>query len=256
MWLHMSCWEGWAERFTAHGYAVSVPNWPGEARDVLRARRDPGPMRGLGLAELSAHFARLVGRMERPPVVIGHSVGGLIAQQLVGAGLAEAAVAVAPQPGVVSRPSLAAQIWGVPEGHEGFVPLARAQFRHTVANAVGEEEAGRLYDRYALPAPQRLVADLMELAEADPGSRLGLNTENARRGPLLLVSGQEDRLVPDAATRSVYKLYGDSVAVTELKQFADRGHSMVMDSGWRCVADYVLDWLARHEVKAADQGPH
>ena len=53
-------------------------------------------------------------------------------------------------------------------------------------------------------------------------------------------------------TRSAYKLYGDSSAVTELKQFPDRGHSLVVDHGWRTVAEYVLRWLSEQGIQGRD----
>ncbi|MGW4353220.1 hypothetical protein ACWELJ_14180 [Nocardia sp. NPDC004582] len=69
-------------------------------------------------------------------------------------------------------------------------------------------------------------------------------TGNADRGPLLLISGLEDNTVPDVVTRSTLKQYRDSTAVTELRQFEGRGHSLTVDSGWKDVADAVLAWLA------------
>lgn len=263
-WFHASSWEGWAGRFTAHGFAVSVPAWPGEAVTVAQVRRDPGPLQDLGLDGLIAHYEKIARSFAVPPVVIGHSVGGLIAQRLIGAGLGRAAVALASLPvnGVPladAQPRLRSLIPSGPAEHEGLVALPRPQFRYAVANTVGEEEARSLFDQYVVPAPRRLLADLGldRTAARDGGLGTGarraatvVHTANATRGPLLLVSGQEDRVVADSVTRSVYKLYGDSTAVTDLKQFADRGHSLVFDSGWHSVADHVLAWLADNGVEA------
>lgn len=90
-WFHRSSREGWAERFTGYGYAVCVPGWPGEAPTADQVRRGPGPLRDLGLAALTAHYERLVRAFDNPPVLIGHSVGGLIVQHLLGADLGSAA---------------------------------------------------------------------------------------------------------------------------------------------------------------------
>lgn len=268
-WFHTSCWENWAERFSAHGFAVCVPGWPGEAGAAAQARRDPGPQRSLGLDTLTAHYAKMARSFDAPPVLIGHSVGGLIAQQLLGAGLGRAAVALAPLPvngvaptGTRTRPWSPASAGS--GRHQGFVSLPPPLFRHMVANAVGEEESAKLFERYVVPAPCRLLSDLGLDCGVDAERRTGagadgggestpagtVDTGNATRGPLLLVSGQEDRMVADAVTRSVYKLYGDSTAVTDLKQYADRGHSLVVDSGWSAVADHVLAWLAAGGVES------
>lgn len=254
-WFHMSSWEGWAERFASHGYAVFVPGWPGEAPTADQVRRDPGPLRDLGLAALAAYYEESVRSFDNPPVLIGHSAGGLIAQHLLGSGLGRAAVALAPLPtGGVPLDDARTRPWALmPAGSTRqpcFEPLPRTRFRHVVANAVGEDEAAELFERYAVPAPLRLLADLgLDRTAAGPAD-IVVDTANSARGPLLLVSGQEDRMVPDSVTRSVYKLYGDSCAVTDLKQFVDRGHSLVFDSGWCSVADHVLAWLAANGVGA------
>jgi esterase/lipase len=74
-------------------------------------------------------------------------------------------------------------------------------------------------------------------------SPAAVETGNETRGPLLLISGMEDHTVPDVVTRSTLKQYRKSSAVTELKQFEGRGHSLTIDHGWRDVADAVLIWL-------------
>ncbi|WP_370345917.1 alpha/beta hydrolase [Catenulispora sp. MAP5-51] len=248
-WLHMSSWKGWSDRFSAHGYDVHVPNWPGEPDAVPQAREDPGPLGGFGLDELTAHYEKAIHELDSLPVLIGHSAGGLIARQLLDAGLARAAVAIAPMPGHGPWPESAASGGGLAMRSEDYVPLPQPQFRHTIANAVGKEEAAQLYSRYVVPAPHRLLADLGLDGEGRETEQTP--TPTTARGPLLLISGQEDRMVADAVTRATYKLYGDSTAVTDLKQFADRGHSLVIDSGWPAVADYVLAWLAANGITTA-----
>ncbi|ACU73094.1 conserved hypothetical protein [Catenulispora acidiphila DSM 44928] len=240
--VDMSSWEGWTERFAAHGYDVHVPAEPSGV---------------FGLEELTAHYEKAVRSQDRPPVLIGHSVGGLIARQLLDAGLGRAAVAIAPLPLPLPLAPPSSDKAGTQS--EDYTQLLQPLFRHTIANAVGEEEAAQLYARYVVPAPRRLLVDLglddTMRSGGDVAAGEGVVVDAATRGPLLLISGQEDRMVADAVTRATYKLYGDSTAVTDLKQFADRGHSLVFDSGWPAVADYVLAWLAANGITSpAEQG--
>ncbi|MGW7572209.1 alpha/beta hydrolase [Streptomyces tendae] len=253
-WLHALSWESWAERFAGRGFTPFAPGWPGEADTVRRTREQPGAIREIGLDALTHHYGRIVRSFDISPVLVGHAAGGLIAQHLIGANLGRAAVAIAPAPiNAVPLSASAARLWtpesGDPGSGYGLMSLPRERFRHVFANAVGQEESGRLFERYVVPAPRRLFTDL-DYAGTARHPRAFADVGNGARGPLLLVSGQEDRLVPDSVTRAVYRLYGDSTAVSDLKQFADRGHSLVVDSGWRAVADHVLAWLEAHGVHA------
>ncbi|WP_411093556.1 alpha/beta hydrolase [Streptomyces sp. 049-1] len=265
LWLHASCWDAWTRRFFVGGFEPVAPGWPGEPDTVGEARQRAAAIDGVGVDDVVSHYADIVRSFETAPVLIGHSLGGLIVQRLLGMNLGRGAVAIASAPiEGVELPSPYADFCvkfpalSHPENIARSPEITLEQFRYAFANAVSEDEAASLFDRYTMPSPGRTLFEAA-FTHSSRNSRSSVDTGNAGRGPLLLISGQEDCLVPDAITRAAYKLYGDSRAITGLKQFVDRGHSMIIDSGWRTIADYTLGWLnhmgVRGEPSSADRPP-
>jgi len=257
LWLHASSWKRWAEYFRAAGFAPLTPGWPGDPESVEAARLDPGVVAGQGVQETTDHFTAVISQLKRQPLIIGHSLGGLIAQKLLGIGWGQAAVAIDPAPfrGVLPLPissiRAALPVLGNPGNRKRAVVLTPAQFRYAFTSELSQQEAAELYRTFAIPAPGRPV---FEAATANlfPGTAASVNTRNNSRGPLLIIAGEKDHTVPVAIVRAEYRQYRTSRAITEYRQFPGRGHSLTIDSGWREIATYVLEWFnQRRGEKAA-----
>jgi alpha-beta hydrolase superfamily lysophospholipase len=261
LWLHATSWNRWIELFREAGYAPIAPGWPGEPDTVAGAREHPENVANIGINDVTGHYADIIDGLGEQPVIIGHSFGGLIAEKLLGQDVGTAAVAIDPAQikGVLPLPL--AQLrsgfpaLGNPTNLHKAVSLTEGQFRYGFGNALTEEESKALYEKWAIPSPAR---PLFQAASANfvMHSQAEVNTANKDRGPLLLISGLEDHTVPDVVTRSTLKQYRDSTAVTELKQFEGRGHSITIDSGWRQVADAVLDWLKAKGLSPQSANPN
>jgi len=248
LWLHADSWTPWVERFGGAGYSPSAPGWPGHSASVQETRRNAEAVAGYGIGDVVDHYARIIESFGAKPIVIGHSFGGLVAQRLLAEDLAAAAVAIDPAPirGVIFLPPSALRVASIalrnPANRKRAVSLTEDQFRYGFANAVSLEESKDLYERWAIPTPGK---PLFEAASANlsRNSPAKVGTRNASRGPLLVTAGGKDRTVPKAISSATVKLYRHSSAVTDLREFPDRGHSLTIDSGWPEVADVALAWL-------------
>lgn len=247
LWLHASSWQPWVELFEDAGYAAHAPGWPGDGATVEETRAHPERLAGVGVEQVTEHHRALVRALDTLPVVVGHSFGGLVAQRLLGEGLARAAVAIDPAQmrGVLRLPLVqlanALPVLGNPAQLRGTSSQPRERFARAFANAVPRAEADALHERWTIPAPGR---PLFEAAVANylPGTPAAVRTD-AVRGPLLVLGGGRDRTVPAATTRAIAGRYRRGPSLTEYHELPDRGHSLVVDSGWREVADYALQWL-------------
>ncbi len=253
LWLHADSWGAWVERFREAGYAPIAPGWPGDAGTVRETREHPERVAGSGVNEVVAHYAKIIEGLGAKPILIGHSFGGLVVQRLLGEDAAAAAVALdaAPIKGVIFLPPSALRVASValrnPANRKRAVALDRKQFRYGFGNALSESESDDLFERWTIPSPGKPLFEAA-LGNFSANSPVKVNTENSTRGPLLLTAGGKDHTVPPAITRATLKLYRKSSAVTDYKEFPDRGHTLALDGGWRDVADAVMRWLKEHSL--------
>jgi pimeloyl-ACP methyl ester carboxylesterase len=251
LWLLPSSWDRWARVFEDAGYVALTPGWPDDPESVDEARAHAEVMANKTIGQVADHFAAIALALTNRPAVIGHSFGGLLAQILAGRGLSAATVAIDPAPfqGVLPLPFSALKsawpVLGDPGNRRRAVPLTFEQFEYAFTNAVGEDEAHKLYEQFAVPAPG---APLFQAAVANfnPWTAAKVDTLSANRGPLLVTSGEKDHTVPRAVAKASFdQQKRNTTAVTEFVEIKGRGHSLTIDAGWREVAEVALEFVNR-----------
>ena len=120
----------------------------------------------------------------------------------------------------------------------GFTP---EQFHYAFTNCLTKEESQKVYDRYHIPAPGRIIWD-GALANFQPHSEAKVDFKNPARAPLLFIAGSEDHIMPASVNKANYKLQSKSPSLTEYTEFAGRCHYTCGQEGWQALADYALSW--------------
>ena len=250
LWLLPSSWDRWATAFEEAGYAALTPGWPDDPPTVDEARAKPEVFAGKTINQVADHFEEVIGKLAKKPAVIGHSFGGLFTQILAGRELSAASVAIDPAPfrGVLPLPisSLrsAMPVLANPLNRGRTVTLTLDQFKYGWANALSDEEAKQLHEKFHVAAPG---APLFQAAtaNANPWTEAKVDTKNPDRGPLLIIDGEKDHTIPWAIANAAFKKQSRNEGVTEIKTIPNRGHSLTIDSGWREVADTALAFVKR-----------
>jgi pimeloyl-ACP methyl ester carboxylesterase len=219
---------------------------------VQEANAHPDVFAHKTVGQIADHFADAIGKLKQPPAIIGHSFGGLLTQILAGRGLAAVSVAIDPAPfrGVLPLPisalKSAAPVLHNPANRGRAVPLTFEQFRFGFANAVSDEEAKELYETFAVPGSGAPVFQAAA-ANFNPWTEAKVKTKAPARGPLLIISGEKDNTVPWAVANASYKKQKrNRAAVTQIVKMPNRGHALVIDHGWREVADTALAFVKRY----------
>lgn len=244
-WMNHESWAPWVQRYEGRGYKVIAPAWPYDERPVAELRREPDPrLASLGAAEIVDHYEKIIRALDAPPVVIGHSFGGLWTQILLSRGLGAAGVAIdsAPPKGVM--PAWNAVKASLPVassfrfGSKVFSMSLddwRWGWTHTLTPAEQEDT----FAKYPVPTPGRVYWDGLV---APFTSTMAVDFASEKRAPLLLIAGAEDRTVPASMNEQNFRLYRSGV---EYKEFPGRTHWIIQQPGWEEVADYALDWVEK-----------
>jgi non-heme chloroperoxidase len=250
LWLLPSSWANWADFFQEAGYAPLTPVWPDDPETVEEARANPDVLAKKTLKQVADHTAEVIGALDRKPVVMGHSTGGLIAEMLAGRGLSAVTVAIDPGVfrGVLPLPASTLKVAGAlllnPRTRGRAITLTFDQFTYGWANALEEEEARELYDTYHV-AGSGIALVQMGNANLNPWTESKVDTKNPTRGPLLIIDGEKDHTVPWAIANAAYKRQRRNPGVTEIVKMPNRGHALTIDHGWREVAQTALDFVKR-----------
>ena len=247
LWMNGRSWERWVDRYQERGLEVLAPSWPGMGGDVEALRADTSAFDDLGIEAILDHYTEIIGGLPEPPIVMGHSFGGAFTQVLIDRGLGAAGVAIDPAPvkGMLALPASTLRsgfpILKNPANRHRAVALTEKEFHYAFTNTLDEDESREVFERYAVPGPGRVLFE-GALANLAPHSPLTVDFANGDRAPLLLIAGGVDHVSPQSLTRSNFRHYEESGAVTEFEAFEGRSHYTLGQEGWEAVADRAIDW--------------
>ena len=252
LWMTPRSWENWVEYYTAKGYQVVTPGYPGFEIEVEALRENPEIIANLTVPETVDHLASVIEAIETPPIIMGHSFGGTLTQLLLARGLGSAGVVVDSAPTEGVRVSPLSQIRSLfpalknPANRHKAVGFTPEEFHYAFTNTLSEEESKAVWDRYAIPAPGNGVWAYGLIANFKPGHQETWVDYDADRAPLLFISGEKDHIMPPSVNSSNAKHYKNSPAKTDYYEFEGRDHWTCAAPGWEAVADYALEWAEQH----------
>jgi alpha-beta hydrolase superfamily lysophospholipase len=247
-WLSARSWENFADYFGKRGFDVSAPEWPRKEGDVEELRERTEQLKGLGIAEIVDHYEEQIRALDEPPVLIGHSFGGLIVELLLDRGLGRAGVALSPAPpkGILVLPfsslKAAAPALAHPSKYNGIVTLSLDEFTYGFVNTFTPEDAAAAYERYAVPETGHILYEA-GFANFHFNPPTEVHFKNADRAPLLIVGAKEDHTVPASLAHKQYKKYERGPAATDYIEFEARPHLIMAADGWEEVAAAIESWL-------------
>ena len=247
-WLSARSWENFQQYFSERGFAVSAPEWPRKSGDVEELREATDELEGLGITEIVEHYEEQIGALEEPPILVGHSFGGLVVELLLDRGHGRAGVAMSPAPpkGILVLPfsslKAAAPALAHPSKRHGVVPLTLEEFTFGFVNTFAPEDAAAAYERYSVPETGQIFYEA-GFANFNLHPPTEVHFKSGDRAPLLIVGAEKDHTVPASLSHKQYEKYEKSGAQTDYVEFPGRPHLMMVGQGWEEVAEGIGTWI-------------
>jgi pimeloyl-ACP methyl ester carboxylesterase len=236
--------ETFAEPFRTAGHAVHAPDLIGHGADESREK-----VVGVSMRDYARQITKLCATFDEPPVLIGHSLGGLVVQMVARKVKPAGLVLLAPSPPWGLTSWSAEEAMGAMGAHlvtllsNGAIEPSRELMRHMSLQRMSAAEAAPVLARMR-PESARAIRETLNWW-LDP-----LMTTSIGPGPLpcpsLVICGGKDRVNPPALGRRVAKRIGGEFVV-----LPEMSHWLLSEPGWPAVAERVLSWLDEQAQAAA-----
>ena len=243
-----NCWDEWRIFFESKGYKTIAPPWPHKDAppEELRNRQPDVGIASNRLTALTDYYANVVEVLTVNPILIGHSIGGLIVQLLLQRGLGVCGVAIhsVPPQGIITfNFSFLKSGWNA----LGFFTSVKKSYlmsfkgwQYAFTNGMTCDEQKQSYYKFAVPESKLVVRDTISSAAK-------INFKNPH-APLLLTSGTEDHSIPASLNYSNYKKYQKGNSITDYKEFKGRNHFVLGQPTWKEDADYIINWIEKQKI--------
>lgn len=237
-------WDLYKRYFAGRGYDVHTPTL--RHHDVDPAAPAPAGLGATSLLDYAADLEALIAGLDRKPILIGHSMGGLLVQILAGRGLAEMAVLLTPASprGIVALTPSVIRTFIAPLSRWGFwrkpFRLSYGAARYGMLNRFDEPDARALYGTM-VDESGRAAAEIAYWMF--DGQRANEADAAATVCPVLVIAGRRDRATPASVVRKVARRYGPRATYHE---YPDNGHWVLSEPGWQTIAETCETWIRRN----------
>ncbi|MXV50595.1 alpha/beta fold hydrolase [Pedobacter sp. HMF7647] len=240
-----NCWDEWIPYFESKGYSAIAPPWPYKEGTVseLRAKQPNDiDLATLTLSELVDHYADIIRKFPEKPIVIGHSLGGLITQIIVNRDLAAAGVVIHPVPPLGVFPyefsflKAGWKVLGLFTSLKKTYLMSFKDWQYAFVNEMDLEDQKIAYANSVIPESKTVArGGLTSAAKVD---------FDKPHAPLLITAGSLDNIIPAHLNRRNYNAYHKNGSILEYKEFPGRNHYVLGQPTWKEDADYILNWLS------------
>jgi pimeloyl-ACP methyl ester carboxylesterase len=241
-----SCWDDWRIYFESKGYSTVAPAWPfknGTAAELRNRQPNDTDLAALTLTQLIDYHIDIVKSFPEKPIVIGHSLGGMMTQVINNRGYAAAAVAIHSVPTLGVFPyefSFLKAGWkslGLFTSLKKTYLMSFKDWQYAFVNGMPLAVQKDTYEKFTIPESKTVArGGLSSAAKVD---------YNKAHAPLLLTSGSEDTIIPAHLNMRNFNRYKKNGSTLDYKEFAGRNHFVLGQSTWKEDADYILDWLKK-----------
>jgi pimeloyl-ACP methyl ester carboxylesterase len=257
-WVTPACWDPFASYFEGRGYRCLAPAWPGKDRSVEAIRNDPSPLAGLGIREIVDHYERIVRSLDEPPILIGHSFGGLFVQVLLDRGLGAAGIAIdsAPPKGIFAfAPTTLLSLGRIlmtPFGWRKVVRWSYPEYRYAFVHTMPAEQQRAIWEAHIVPDSGRpfFEAGFSFLYRRSPAR---VDFANPDRAPVLFIAGEADRAMTPGVVRRMHRAHQASPVRTDFRSFPGRTHWLIAQDGWEEIAQACADWIGSLDAYPAGE---
>lgn len=240
-------WGEWQKYFEAQGYKTMAPSWPekdGSAQQRRTLQPNDTALADLTLEKVIDSYAAIIKQLPEKPILIGHSLGGLMTQILLNRGLAAAAIVVhsVPPLGVIPYEfSFLKAGWkslGFFTSLKKTYLMSFKDWQYAFVNGMSLEDQKAAYEANTIPESKRVARGGLSLA-----AKVDFKKQHE---PLLFIAGSTDNIIPASLNARNFKRYAKNGSVTEYKEFEGNNHFVVGLPNWKNTAEYILNWINQH----------
>lgn len=241
--VNNNTWTEWKQYFEQKGYIVHTPANPGHDGSPSELRQRPHPdLTKTGFIDVVKNISNLIDTLPEKPLVIGHSMAGMVTLKLVELDKVAAAVNIDGAPPKNVFPPYQTLKTVLPAfgffSTSKYYMGSRKWYDYAFFNTTATADRETMFEKYAVPESYKVSRQLVL------NSYSNINFKKAHE-PILFIGGGKDHIFPPGLTKTIAGKYSDKNSKVDLKIFEDKSHFICGEPGWESVADYILDWYEK-----------